>query len=303
MPKRDAAKPTDKSGLEKFLTRVPNLSQVIESQTESVTYFGYYLSEEVGETDITPKKIRACYEAAALPVPSNISVAMQRSHSFVSTSAGTKLHRDARSRIDKSLGASQLEVNAQASIVPTNPLNRASKIVVIHGRDATLRDSMFQLLRSLGLVPVEWTEAVRRTGRGTPYTGEVVDALFQDAQAIIAIFAPDERVELRTDLQSEDAGDNNGWQPRPNVFIETGMALARDEAHTVLVQIGTVRQASDLLGRNLVHFDDSATQRHELAERLRTAGCAVSTSGSEWLRTGNFKISSEFFKEKRRRTK
>jgi hypothetical protein len=297
MPNRDAEKPIDESALEKFLTRLSNLSQVIESQTESVTYFGYYLSEEAGETDITPRKIRACYEAAALPVPSNISVAMRRSHAFVSTTAGTKLHRDAKSRIEKSLGTSQPEVNADASIKAPNLPERAKNIVVIHGRDATLRDSMFQLLRSLGLTPVEWSEAVRRTGRGAPYTGEVVDALFQDAQAIIAIFSPDEHVELRTDLQSEDAGDNNGWQPRPNVFIETGMALARDEAHTVLVQIGAVRQASDLVGRNLVHFDGSATQRHELAERLRTAGCAVSTSGSEWLRTGNFKISSEFFKE------
>jgi predicted nucleotide-binding protein len=303
MPNLEAAKPIDKAALEKFLTLVPNLSQVIESQAESVTYFGYYLSEEAGETNITPKKIRACYEAAALPVPSNISFAMRRSHAFVSTTAGTKLHRDAKSRIEKSLGTSHLEVNAQASIAEPKPPERARNIVVIHGRDATLRDSMFQLLRSLSLTPVEWTEAVHRTGRGAPYTGEVVDALFQDAQAVIAIFSPDEHVELRTDLQSQDVGDNNGWQPRPNVFIETGMALARDEAHTVLVQIGAVRQASDLLGRNLVHFDGSPSHRHELVERLRTAGCAVSTSGSEWLRTGNFKISSESFKEKRRRTK
>jgi Predicted nucleotide-binding protein containing TIR-like domain len=135
-------------------------------------------------------------------------------------------------------------------------------------------------------------EAVRRTGRGAPYTGEVVHALFQDAQAIVVIMSPDEHVDLRTDLQSRDSADNSGWQPRPNVFIEAGMALARDEAHTVLVEIGDVRHASDLFGRNAVRFDGSSTNRHDLIERLRTAGCSISTSGSDWLRVGDFRIPS-----------
>src|SRR5438445_13562501 len=254
MPSRQVDKPIDKVALEKFLTRLSTLSDVIESQTQLVAYFGYYLSEEVGETDVTPKKIRACYEAAAIPVPANITDAMRRSHAFVSTRGGTKLHRDAKSRIEKALGASHLEVNAQASMFAANPPEKARNVVGIHGRDSTLRDSMFQFLRSLGLASVEWSEAVRRTGRGAPYTGEVVDALFQDAQAIVAIFSPDEHVQLRTDLQTEDAGDNNGWQPRPNVFIETGMALPRDEAHTILVQIGAFRHASDMLCSNIILF-------------------------------------------------
>ena len=33
-------------------------------------------------------------------------------------------------------------------------------------------------LRSVALNPIEWNDAVRRTGRGSPYTGEVVAALF-----------------------------------------------------------------------------------------------------------------------------
>jgi predicted nucleotide-binding protein len=180
---------------------------------------------------------------------------------------------------------------------------KSRNVVVVHGRDTVLRDSMFQLLRSLGLAPIEWSEAVRRTGRGAPYTGEVVDVLFQDAQAIVVILSPDERVEIRSDLKGDDSAENNGWQPRPNVFIEAGMAIAKDEPHTILIQIGAIRQASDLFGRNVIRFDGSATQRHELAERLRTAGCAVSTSGSDWLRVGSFGISSEHFKERRNKAK
>jgi hypothetical protein len=68
------------------------------------------------------------------------------------------------------------------------------------------------------------------------------------------------------------------------------MALARDEVHTILVEIGVVRPASDLVGRNFVRFDGSSTHRHDLIERLRTAECAVSTLGSDWLRVGSFKV-------------
>ena len=68
------------------------------------------------------------------------------------------------------------------------------------------------------------------------------------------------------------------------------MALARDEKHTILVEIGVVRPASDLVGRNSVRFDGSSTHRNDLIERLRTTECAVSTLGSDWLRVGNFKV-------------
>lgn len=303
MPSQPSEASIDNGRLEKFLARVPTLSEVLASHAQLVPYFGYFLSEEVGEADITPKRIRACYEAAAISVPANLADTMRKSRAFVTTSAGTKLHRDARVRIQASLTPAYIQVNVGTSFAPGNAPEKARRVVVVHGRDSVLRDSMFQLLRSLGLAPIEWSEAVRRTGRGAPYTGEVVDALFDDAQAIVVILSPDEHVEIRTDLQGEDSAENSGWQPRPNVFIEAGMALAKDEPHTILVQIGTVRQASDLFGRNLIRFDGSASHRNELAERLRTAGCTVSTSGTDWLRTGNFRIPSEHFNKRRGKTK
>jgi hypothetical protein len=81
------------------------------------------------------------------------------------------------------------------------------------------------------------------------------------------------------------------------------MALARDEAHTVLVEVGAVRHASDLMGRNSIRFDGSSTHRHDLLERLRTAGCAVSTSGSDWLRVGDFRLPSRNLGERGRKAK
>lgn len=291
MPSRPPYNPIEKDHLESFLNRIPTLAEVVQNHSQLVAHFGFYVTEELGEPDVTSRRVRACYDAASIPAPANIGDTMRKSRAFVDTGSGTKLHRDVRSRIQKSLETAE---NVQQP-EPVSPRDEASpnkrrNVVVVHGRDSGIRDSMFGFLRSAGLAPTEWNEAVRRTGRGAPYNGEVVDALFREAQAIVVILSPDEHVELREDLQTEESSDNSGWQPRPNVFIEAGMALARDEAHTVLVEVGTVRHASDLAGRNSVRFDGSSTHRHDLIERLRTAGCAVSTSGNDWLRVGDFRI-------------
>jgi hypothetical protein len=42
-------------------------------------------------------------------------------------------------------------------------------VFVIHGRNERLRVGMFDFLRSLDLKPLEWTEAVKLTGKGSPY--------------------------------------------------------------------------------------------------------------------------------------
>lgn len=39
-------------------------------------------------------------------------------------------------------------------------------VFFVHGRNKQARDSMFTLLRALGLQPIEWNEAVLATGRG-----------------------------------------------------------------------------------------------------------------------------------------
>lgn len=293
----------EKNAMEAFLQRVP--AKILGNNSQLVAYFGYFLTEELGQSDVTPKRVRQCYDAAHIQAPANIADTMRKSNAFVQTNGGTVLNRETKSRIQESLGLSVARPIQQAKAVPVSITSEEKKknVVVVHGRDLQIRDSMFQFLRSAGLTPVEWNDAVRRTGRGAPYTGEVVDALFQDAQAIVVILSPEEHVELRADLQDGNQPDNSGWQPRPNVLVEAGMALTRDEAHTILVQVGSVRLPSDLAGRNLVHFDGSSAHRHNLIERLRTAGCTVSTTGADWLRIGNFNIPSAVFNGKRRKAK
>jgi predicted nucleotide-binding protein len=147
---------------------------------------------------------------------------------------------------------------------------------------------MFAFLRAVGLDPIEWSEAVHLTGKGAPYIGEVLDAAFDRAQAVVVLFTPDEIAYLRGDYASgeNDPDMNPAAQSRPNVLFEAGVATGRDSDRTILVQLGDVRPFSDVAGKHAIRLDDSPTKRKELAQRLQTAGCLVKLTGDDWLRPG-----------------
>ena len=167
-----------------------------------------------------------------------------------------------------------------------------ARVMVVHGRDQVARDDLFNLLRAMGLKPIEWNEAVRATETGTPYTGDAVDAAFGIAQAAVVLCTPDEQVLLREDLRNpkEPAEAQWAWQPRPNVFFEGGIAFTTHPKRTIVLELGKVRVATDLLGRNTIRIGSSPAWRHDLVERLRTAECAIEVSGSQWLTVGAFKV-------------
>ena len=71
------------------------------------------------------------------------------------------------------------------------------------------------------------------------------------------------------------------------------MAFGTHPGRTLLIEVGQVKPFSDVAGRHVVRLSDSAEKRNEIVERLRTAGCDVSTSGSDWLSTGNFNVVRE----------
>ena len=153
-----------------------------------------------------------------------------------------------------------------------------------------MRKSMFDLLHSIDLAPVEWTQAVELTGHGSPYIGQVLDAAFDHAQAIVVLMTPDEVAYLQPRYGTGD-GDPEiqpAAQARPNVLFEAGMALGRDAARTVMVEVGEVRPFSDVAGRHVVRLDNTTQSRQALAQRLRTAGCEVDLSGTDWHTAGDF---------------
>jgi predicted nucleotide-binding protein len=162
--------------------------------------------------------------------------------------------------------------------------------MVVYGRDQALRDDLFNFLRALKLNPIEWSEAIKATGKASPYVGEILDAAFKMAQAVVVLLSPDEFVQLRVELCSdgEDLAREQGFQPRANVLIEAGMALATKEERTLIVKVGNVKIPSDIQGRHVIEMDGSPEQRNELAQRLKTAGCEPETGNRDWYRIGKF---------------
>jgi hypothetical protein len=134
------------------------------------------------------------------------------------------------------------------------------------------------------------------TGRPSPYVGEILDAAFSKAVAVVVLFSPDDEAKLRSEFlkPSDDQHERSlTGQPRPNVLFEAGMAFGSKPDKTVLVQVGHMRPFSDIAGRHVVHLSDSPESRQELATKLESAGCIVDLSGSDWLREGRFANSTE----------
>jgi hypothetical protein len=149
---------------------------------------------------------------------------------------------------------------------------------------------MFAFLRSIGLRPIEWSEAVQMTGEGSPYLGQVLDTALNAAQAIVVFLTPDDIAYLRPEYASgdDDRETDPQAQARPNVLFEAGMAMGRDPKRTVLVELGQLRPFSDVVGRHVVRINNSPAKRKELAQRLESAGCSVDLTGDDWFTAGDF---------------
>jgi len=161
----------------------------------------------------------------------------------------------------------------------------AKTVFVISGRDIRARRVVFDFLRALRLHPIEWNEALATTGQGSPYLGEVLDKVLGTGAAVIVLQTPDDEVRLKPEhaYGDDDPDLVVHGQARPNVLFEAGMAFAARPDTTLIVEFGKVRQFSDIAGRFVVRLDDTSKTKHRLAELLRAVGCAVDTTGSDWL--------------------
>ncbi len=172
---------------------------------------------------------------------------------------------------------------------PVDSLARES-IFVVYGRNRVARESMFTFLRALGLKPLEWSQAIHHTGKAAPFNGEILEAAFAQAWAVVVLLTPEEKATLLPQYseQGDADGDRGGLQARPNVLFEAGMAFGSHPERTIIVELGIVRPLSDIAGRHIVRLADDAPSRKRLAQRLLTAGCAVDQTGDDWLTAGDF---------------
>jgi predicted nucleotide-binding protein len=167
---------------------------------------------------------------------------------------------------------------------------RSRKVFVVYGRNTAMRVAVFAFLRSIGLTPTEWSQAIAATGQGSPYIGEVIDCALGTVQAVVVLCTPDEVVSLRPEYADGDDDPDiyPSFQARPNVMFEAGVALGRAPDRVVLVELGRLRPFSDVVGRNTIRLRNSIESRQELAIRLQTTGCAVDLSGTDWHTIGDF---------------
>jgi predicted nucleotide-binding protein len=260
---------------------------------------------ERGDEEVvtTPRAIEALFDEARVKKPANISDVMRKSSQFLPVRGkGYRLSHAGRERVISSLlkdGAHKVHVERE-DLSPIAHMPKvfgeavdgrgvARNVFVIYGRDELLRLELFALLRALGLNPMEFEEVATLTGDTSPTNWEIVNTGFAHAQACVVLFSPDEAVKLRKSLRSSEDTDLVEFQPRPNVLLEAGMALATHPKQTIIVRIGRVRSISDLDGKQYVNLTGSSESRNKLRSKLTIAGCEVKSHGDDWLKVGNFK--------------
>lgn len=154
---------------------------------------------------------------------------------------------------------------------------------------------MFHFLRTIGLKPKEWSQAISDTGKASPFIGEVLDTAFTVASAIVVLLTPDDEARLRQQFLSPTDPSHEVEltpQARANVLFEAGMGMGRDPGRTILVELGNTRPFSDIAGRHVIRLNNSTQRRQEFAQRLSRAGCPVDLSGTDWHNAGNFDLKS-----------
>jgi predicted nucleotide-binding protein len=159
------------------------------------------------------------------------------------------------------------------------------RIFVIHGRNEKARAGLFDLLRRMGLEPMEFQSIANRVRTGSPTMEAILEKAFKDADAVIALFTPDDEATLRKSFRkaSQPGDSRKRQQPRPNVLLEAGMALGYMPKRTVFVHVGTIGAISDLAGKHYIPLDATTASKNNLASRLKAIGMPVDTSGTDWL--------------------
>jgi hypothetical protein len=152
----------------------------------------------------------------------------------------------------------------------------AREVLVIHGPGKQPRKDLFELLRALDLRPLGWDAMVQRAGPPAPGHEDVVAAALTAAAGVLVVVTPEDE------------------RSRPDVMLRAGHARALRPEHTIVVRIGEPGRPTDLDLRHPVTLTrDTAEERvifqQQIAQRLRTLGCPVDTSGPDWLDPGRFR--------------
>lgn len=152
------------------------------------------------------------------------------------------------------------------------------QVFVVHGRDT--KDTYLtvkEAIESLGLTAVDYDAVRHRHPKMSPYVYDVVEEGYFTSAAIVVILAPEDQACLRPELREDDPDDHRRrLQPRPNVMLETGIAMGLQKGDVIYVLCKGAYVPSDLRGKHRVDLTSKKRAlRKDLASKLRIAGCHI----------------------------
>lgn len=174
---------------------------------------------------------------------------------------------------------------------PSSSAEGRRRVFLVHGRDHRAREALIALLEAFDLRVIQWRDAADYAGGGAPYTGEIVKAGMEHADAVVVLLTPDDIGYVHPYFLKGTDGPHEReptGQARLNVVFEAGMAMARAPKGVVFVEMGQVRKMSDVDGLNLIQLDNSLERRKDLSRRLQSVGLEVVTDTERWRTAGNF---------------
>jgi predicted nucleotide-binding protein len=262
----------------------PKLMKLLEKRMGAASRTVYAAIQQTATANRVPRELGALLLAGE----NGISYQRYATAEQMADLRGTAMHQP-------SLPAAALPgrrtapASSKNSLVSTNN----NSIFVVHGRDAQLNADMFAFLRAIGLDPLEWSQAIKSAKGANPHVDDVISNAMNRVQGVLVMFSPDEEARIKSKFviaaDKKKGLDKLDSQARPNVIFEAGLALGAHSNKTLIVQVGEMREISDIAGKHLIHLSNDAASRKELAQRLKSKlKFKVDMTGNDWLKIGNF---------------
>lgn len=148
-----------------------------------------------------------------------------------------------------------------------------ARIALIYGRDHDAKDVLKKSLQLMGHEVREFEDAKLALDAQT-YNHLVISKLFDQVDAVLVAFTPDEEGMLLSSLRSSSSKD---WIPaqraRPNVLLEYGIALG-NKLKVIEVSFGFEHDEipSDFSGLNMLSWSNGLTLTSDISARLKSLG-------------------------------
>lgn len=158
---------------------------------------------------------------------------------------------------------------------PVSSIQEKKKVAIIYGRDTSAFNCMVKAIKLCGLEPYPFSAAKKDHLKLHEGTFEIVSKMLASTVASVVIFTPDEEAQLRGHLRGHTDEGKLRHQPRQNVILEYGMALALHQDNILLMAFGDVDVPSDMAFVHRNRWSDGAGAISFMHEKFKNCGLPV----------------------------